>query len=335
MTTKAAPARVDDREADDAQGWQFNSSLVLTMLLLPVVVLQGPIRRALAAPVMQSWMTVFVAVVVQALPFLVLGVLLSAIIAVFVPPSFFARALPRRPALAVPVAGMAGAVLPGCECASVPVAGALVRRGVTPAAALTFLLSAPAINPIVLTATAVAFPGNPRMVLARFVASLLVACAMGWLWQRLGRADWLRPPTHPSLEGLGKGAAFWGSIRHDVMHAGGFLVVGAMAAATLKTVVPAGWLHTAANNPLVSILALAALAVVLSICSEADAFVAASLSQFSLTARLAFLVVGPMIDLKLFAMQAATFGRGFALRFAPATFTLAVLVSALVGAVLL
>jgi uncharacterized membrane protein YraQ (UPF0718 family) len=85
----------------------------------------------------------------------------------------------------------------------------------------------------------------------------------------------------------------------------------------------------------VSVLALAVLAVLLSICSEADAFVAASLSQFSLTARLAFLVVGPMIDLKLFAMQAGTFGRGFALRFAPATFALAVLVSALVGAVLL
>jgi uncharacterized membrane protein YraQ (UPF0718 family) len=335
ITTKAAPTRVDDREADDPQGWQLNSSLVLTMLLLLGVALQGPIRRALSAPVMQSWMTVFVAVVVQALPFLVLGVLLSAIIAVFVPPSFFARVLPRQPSLAVPVAGMAGAVLPGCECASVPVAGALVRRGVTPAAALAFLLSAPAINPIVLAATAVAFPGNPQMVLARFVASLLVACGMGWLWQRLGRTDWLRPPAHPSFDGLSKGAAFWGSVRHDVMHAGGFLVVGAMAAATLKTVVPAGWLHTVATNPLVSILALAFLAVVLSICSEADAFVAASLSQFSLTARLAFLVVGPMIDLKLFAMQAATFGRGFALRFAPATFTLAVLVSALVGAVLL
>ncbi|MFF4233685.1 permease [Streptomyces sp. NPDC001820] len=334
-TTKAAPARAERRDADDPQGWQFNSSLVLTMVLLVVVALQGPIRSALSAPVTQSWMTVFVAVFVQALPFLVLGVLLSAIIAVFVPPSFFARALPRKPALAVPVAGMAGAVLPGCECASVPVAGALVRRGVTPAAALAFLLSAPAINPIVLTATAVAFPRHPQMVLARFVASLLVACAMGWLWQRLGRADWLRPPDRPSSDNLGKGAAFWGSVRHDVMHAGGFLVVGAMAAATLKAVVPADWLHAAADNPAVSILALAILAVLLSICSEADAFVAASLSQFSLTARLAFLVVGPMIDLKLFAMQAATFGRGFALRFAPATFTLAVLISALVGVVLL
>jgi len=327
---KNAPEAKNGPETKDSR-----SSLVLTMLLLLLVLLQGPIRGALSAPVMQSWMTVFVAVLVQALPFLVLGVLLSAAIAVFVPPSFFARALPKRPALAVPVAGMAGAVLPGCECASVPVAGALVRRGVTPAAALAFLLSAPAINPIVLTATAVAFPRNPEMVLARFVASLLVACVMGWLWQRVGRTDWLRPPERPHYEGQSKGAAFWGSVRHDVMHAGGFLVVGAMAAATLKAVAPASWLRTAADNPVVAILALAILAVLLSICSEADAFVAASLTQFSLTAKLAFLVVGPMIDLKLFAMQAGTFGRGFALRFAPATFCLAIAGAVLTGAVLL
>ncbi|MFJ3420744.1 permease [Streptomyces sp. NPDC086082] len=337
-TKPTAPAK-ESQGADPAKaskdGWQLNSPLVLTMVLLLVVLAQGPIRQALSAPVMQSWMTVFVAVVVQALPFLVLGVLLSAGIAVFVPATFFARALPKNPALAVPIAGMAGAILPGCECASVPVAGALVRRGVTPAAAIAFLLSAPAINPIVLTATAVAFPRNPEMVLARFVGSLLVACVMGWLWTRLGRTDWLRLPAHEPHEGETKGAAFWGSVRHDVMQAGGFLVLGAMSAATLKAVAPASWLRTAADNPVVAILALSVLAVLLSICSEADAFVAASLTQFSLTAKLAFLVVGPMIDLKLFAMQAGTFGRGFALRFAPATFVLAITGAVVTGAVLL
>ncbi|MEV0172679.1 permease [Streptomyces sp. NPDC050803] len=330
-TTRTRPSPDTDQEG----GRRLDSPLLLTMVLLLAVLLQNPLRGALSAPVMQNWMTVFVAVMIQALPFLVLGVLLSAAIAVFVPPSFFARALPARPALAVPVAGAAGAVLPGCECASVPVAGALVRRGVTPAAALAFLLSAPAINPIVLTATAVAFPGNPEMVLARLVASLLVACAMGWLWLRLGRADWLRPPARSSYDGQGRGAAFWGSVRHDVMHAGGFLVVGAMAAATLKAAAPESWLRELAGNPVLAVLALAVLAVLLSICSEADAFVAASLTHFSLTARLTFLVVGPMIDLKLFAMQAGTFGRAFALRFAPTTFAVAVLVSAATGAVLL
>ena len=143
-------------------------------------------------PAVQAWSTVFVAVCLQALPFLVVGVLLSAAISTFVPASFFARALPARPAAAVPVAGLAGAVLPGCECASVPVAGSLIRRGVAPAAALAFLLSAPAINPVVLVATAVAFPGQPAMVLARFLASALVALVVGWLWASFGRAGWLR-----------------------------------------------------------------------------------------------------------------------------------------------
>jgi uncharacterized protein len=110
--------------------------------------------------------------------------------------------------------------------------------------------------------------------------------------------------------------------------------VGAMAAATINVVVPQKWLQMLGHNPVLGVLALAVLAVVLSICSEADAFVAASLRDFSLTARLVFLVVGPMIDLKLFAMQTGVFGRRFATRFAPATFVLAILVGTLVGTVL-
>nr|WP_089009927.1 permease [Micromonospora viridifaciens] len=307
---------------------------VLCVLLILVAVLQRQIGGLFTDPRLQTWMTVFVSVMVQAVPFLVFGVVLSAVIAVFVPRSFWARALPRHPALAVPVAGMAGVVLPGCECGSVPIAGSLIRRGVTPAAALAFLLASPAINPIVLTATAVAFPRNPEMVAARGGASLFVALLMGWLWLRLGRAEWIRLPHRPHLDGLPRMEAFWAACRHDVIHAGGFLVVGAMAAATINVVVPQQFLQDLAARPVLSVLALAALAVVLSICSEADAFVAASLSQFSLTARLAFLVVGPMVDLKLVSMQAGMFGRRFAARFAPATFALAVLVAAAVGTVI-
>ncbi|WP_406046303.1 permease [Micromonospora sp. NBC_00898] len=310
------------------------STEVLCVVIILVGVLHRQVGALVADPRLQTWLTVFVSVMVQATPFLVFGVVLSAVIAVFVPRSFWARALPRHPALAVPVAGVAGVVLPGCECGSVPIAGSLIRRGVTPAAALAFLLAAPAINPIVLTATAVAFPRNPEMVVARGGASLVVAVLMGWLWLRLGRAEWIRLPHRAHLDGLPRMAAFWTACRQDVIHAGGFLVVGAMAAATINVAVPQQLLHDLAARPVLSVLALAALAVLLSICSEADAFVAASLSQFSLTARLAFLVVGPMVDLKLVSMQAGIFGRRFAVRFAPATFALAVLVAAAVGAVI-
>lgn len=316
-------------------GGRVGSVEVLAALLILLVIFRTPLAEAISGPRMQTWTTVFVSVMVQAVPFLVFGVALSAVIAVFVPRSFWARALPRHPALAVPVASAAGVVLPGCECGSVPIAGSLMRRGVTPAAALAFLLAAPAINPIVLAATAVAFPNNPEMVVGRGVASLVVAMIMGWLWLRLGRAEWIRLPHRPDLDDLSRARAFWSAVRHDIVHAGGFLVLGAMAAASINVLVPERWLQTLADNPVLSVLALAVLAVLLSICSEADAFVAASLSQFSLTARLAFLVVGPMVDLKLISMQAGVFGRRFAFRFAPATFAVAVTVAVGVGAVIL
>ncbi|MDI6102565.1 permease [Actinoplanes sp. NEAU-A12] len=307
---------------------------ILAVLLVLLVIFRERVSGLVSGAAFQTWTTVFVSVLVQAVPFLVFGVLLSAVIAVFVPRSFWARALPKHPALAVPAASVAGVVLPGCECGAVPIAGSLIRRGVTPAAALAFLLAAPAINPIVLTATAVAFPGDPEMVLARGLASLVVAMVMGWLWLRLGKSEWIRLP-HRSSDGVSKGEAFWSACRHDVVHAGGFLVVGAAAAATINVVVPEAWLQTLAADPVLSVLALAVLAVLLSICSEADAFVAASLSQFSLTSRLVFLVVGPMVDLKLISMQAGVFGRRFAVRFAPATFVIAVLTAVGAGAVFL
>ena len=233
--------------------------------------------------------------------------------------------------LAVPVAGAAGFVLPGCECASVPVAGSLMARGVAPAAALAFLLSAPAINPIVLVSTFVAFPGNPQMMVARLIASLATSIIMGWLWLRFGKAEWIRIPRRDHLVGDSNWHTFRLTAAHDFLHAGGFLVIGGLTAAVINVVIPQEWLANVAANPLLAIVGLALLAVILSICSEADAFVAASLTQFSLTARLAFLVVGPMIDLKLISMQSGIFGRKFAVRFAPTTFVVAVLLSILVG----
>lgn len=308
-----------------------------TFGLLAALLVAGRLWAAprIGARALDAWTTIFVAICVQALPFLVFGVTLSAAITAFVPASFWNRVLPRRPGAAVPVAGAMGAVLPGCECASVPVAGGLMARGVAPAAALTFLLAAPAINPIVLVATAVAFPDNPEMIVGRFGASLLVAVLAGWAWLLFGKGEWLKIPPRPSAAGAARWDAFRQAMRHDIMHAGGFLVVGGVAAATINVVVPPGWVSGIAQIPWVSVLTLAFLAVLMSICSEADAFVAASLSQFSPTAKLAFLVVGPMVDLKLIALQAGFFGRRFAVRFIPLTFTLAVVVSAVVGGILL
>jgi uncharacterized protein len=303
----------------------------VALVVAAAAALRPLLTRLLDRPEIAHWATVFVAIAVQAMPFLVLGVVISAAVAALVPAGFLPRALPRRPEVAVPVAAAAGAVLPGCECGSVPIAGRLVARGAPPAAALAFLLSAPAVNPVVLTATAVAFPGRPAVVVARLLASLLTATVVGLIWSRTGRDDLLdRVRRRPVAEGPPL-RVLLATAQHDLLQAGGFLIVGAAAAATLQTVVPRGVLDAVAGSGPLALLAMAGLAVVMAICSEADAFVAASLTQFSLGARLAFMVVGPMVDVKLVALQAGTFGRRFALRFAPLTLLVAVLASALVG----
>jgi uncharacterized membrane protein YraQ (UPF0718 family) len=182
---------------------------VLAVLLLVAVLSRGWLLGASGSPRAQAWLTVFVSIVVQAAPFVVLGTLVSASIAVLVPAGFFARVLPARGALAVPVAGAAGMLLPGRERGPVPVAGALMRRGVTPGAALAFLLAAPAINPVVLVATSVAFPGQPEMVLGRLVASLAAAVVMGWVWLRVGRGPGPGCLSARSWPGSGKARRCW------------------------------------------------------------------------------------------------------------------------------
>ncbi|WP_253769746.1 permease [Goodfellowiella coeruleoviolacea] len=318
--------------------WRITSLEVLCAVLLLALVLQGWLVRVLDVPGLRTGATVFVAVCVQAMPFLVFGVLISGAIAAFVPASALRRVLPGRTALAVPVAGIAGVALPGCECASVPVARRLMQQGVAPAVALAFLLAAPAVNPVVLVATAVAFPGEPGMVLARFLGSLLTAVVMGWLWTRLGRAEWIAERALrrlPDGDGTPRWLVFAETARHDLVEAGGFLVLGGLTSAALNVLVPGELLASLGGQLVLGVLVMALLAVVLALCSEADAFVAASLSALPLLPRLVFLVVGPAVDVKLIALQAGTFGRAFAARFAPATFVVAVCCALVSGVLVL
>lgn len=316
-----------------ADGRSFGPWLLVVPLLVALA-LRGRVGWFSDEEV-RLWATLFVSVCVQALPFLVLGVVVSGMIAAFVSPDFVQRIVPKRPVLAVPSAGLAGMALPGCECGSVPIAGRLVSAGTPPAAALTFLLAAPAINPVVLVSTAVAFPNDGMLVFARFLASFLAAIAVGSWWAKRSEGALLKSKQHDHPTEAGRWQRFVDVASRDLVHAGGYLVVGAMAAATLQLIVPRTILDAVADNELYSILMFAGLAVLLSICSEADAFVAAGLPQFSLTSRLVFLVVGPVIDLKLVAMHTGVFGKKFTMIFAPVTLVVAVLSAVLVGQVLL
>lgn len=287
-------------------------------------------------PAVASAGTVFCGVFIQAVPFLVLGVVISGLIATFVSAERLARWLPRRTGAAVLAAAVGGAALPGCECGSVPVARRIFGDGALGAAALTFMLAAPAVNPVVLVATAVAFPGQPQMVGARCAASLLTAVIVGIGWSKWGRLEWITrrlPSTHDHAQP--RWVTFREAARHDFLQAAAYLVLGATTAAVLHVVVPPSVFEGLAGQPVLAVLAMALLAVVLALCSEADAFVASSLTMLPLLPRLVFLVVGPVVDVKLVAMHAGMFGRAFAARFGPAVFLIATLTATVVGVLVL
>lgn len=272
-----------------------------------------------------AWLLIATGIWLQALPFLLLGTAMSAALNSFLTVGALRRFIPRRGWLAVPLGGLAGMLLPACECASVPTIRSLIRAGVPTPAALTFMAASPGINPVVLASTAVAYIAMPQMVLARFLGGFVAAILLGLMWRHLGtplrgqghlerdahdHCDQQPPPGQP------KWRRFRRELVADFTEAAGYLVVGAAVAATIKTVIPTTWLDALTGNLLWAILALMLLAIVVALCSEADAFMAVSLTAFPPIAQLAFLVVGPIVDAKLMAMQGGAFGTRFMVRYA-------------------
>jgi uncharacterized membrane protein YraQ (UPF0718 family) len=277
----------------------------------------------------QTFLVIATSIVVEALPFVLLGALVSALLEVFVPDRAFAAVakLPLR--LQVPGAALAGFAMPVCECGSVPVARRLIMRGVHPSAGIAFMLASPIINPIVLLSTAVAYQGQAalEMTAGRALLGITVALTAAAVIGRTGAATLLRPRTTERAgddhhHHGGRLRAVADHLTTDLLFMGRFVIAGAALAAAMQTVVPQSLFTGVLTTPLVGAVLLMTLGFILSLCSEADAFVAVSFIQFPLGPQLAFLVFGPILDIKLALLYGATFGRGFILRLLLVTFPL-------------
>jgi uncharacterized membrane protein YraQ (UPF0718 family) len=289
--------------------WQSGGP-VLVALIVAAVALR--LLQETGIPPLQTFLLVFTSLLIEAFPFILLGAVVSAAIEVFVPARWFARMARLPRVVQMPAAGFGGFAFPVCECGSIPVARRLLKKGMTPAAAITFMLAAPVLNPVVLVATAVAYAGRGiavPMVLGRAALALVAALAVGWVVSHRSRDEILRSPAEKEVElpHERRGRAFFTHLASDFLYLGRFLVIGAAAAGILQTFVPQSVIGAVADAPVVSIAAMMGLAAVLSLCSESDAFVAASFVQFGPSAQLAFLVFGPMVDAKLLALYAGTF----------------------------
>jgi uncharacterized protein len=249
---------------------------------------------------------VFVSIVLQSQPFVLLGVFASALVQRYLSAERLARWLPRGRLSVVLLASGFGFVAPVCDCGVIPLARRLGAKGLPLYAATTFILAAPVVNPIVLGSTAVAFQGDWTIVGLRMAMSLSVAVTVGLL------AATLMPDAPPlSVPGAALAAASRkdrrrGALADVVEHAAAeyvdislFIVLGALFTAVTQTFVPRGDLVTLGSSRIGSVAALMPLATLLSICSEADAFVArAFAATFSIGALLAFMTIGQIVDLR-------------------------------------
>lgn len=299
-----------------------SKALSLVGAVLVLLVLLGRLAGASDVAAVETFVLILTSIVVEALPFVLLGAAVSAAIEVFVRDSTFER-LARLPVpLQLPGAALGGLAFPVCECGSVPVARRLISRGLHPSAGLAFMLAAPIINPIVLLSTVVAYRGRgiaAEMVVGRASLGLLLAMVAGWALGSQGAKGLLRSRDEDDdhdhdRETGGRGRAFVEHLASDFFFMGRFIVIGGALAAALQTLIPQDIVAGVATTPVIGSLALMGIAFVLSLCSEADAFVAVSFTQFPLGSQLAFLVFGPVVDAKLSFLYGATFRRRFVVR---------------------
>lgn len=263
---------------------------------------------------LQDFITLSSSVIIESFPFVVLGILLSVLVQVWLPAGAMRAWLPKNNVLRRFYISFLGVLLPVCECGNLPVARGLIAQGFTVAESVTFLLAAPILNPVTLITTHQAFPSDPHILIARAVGALLIANIIGWLFSKDSKAsnvlnakflatckiqeDHNHSKIKHSLELFTQEAT-------NIMPA---LFVGGMVAGAIQVLVPRSALLSLGVNPIISILAMMALAFIVSICSNVDAFFALAFSTtFTAGAIVSFLVFGPMIDIKMLALMRTTY----------------------------
>jgi uncharacterized protein len=293
---------------------------------------------------------IFTSIIYEALPFVVLGVLLAGLLEEFVPQQLIARIIPRGKFLtvvAIGLGGFLGILFPMCECGIIPVMRRLLRKGIPLSVCVCYMLAGPIINVVVVASTMAAFSGQqlrlhsgrdiPLSVLfpimrvgLGFIVAFFTSLVVEWQFRKYGKsllsasvvkdtdigaavgddADSASAAKHSWGQSLGN---ICETAMHDFIDIMAFLVLGAFLASAGRLLVPLiGVEKIIADSPVVAILVMMGLAIIFCICSEADAFVAANIQPvglWPLSSKLAFLVLGPMLDFKLYMMYTRVFSQ--------------------------
>lgn len=303
-------------------------TLALALLALAMVfadVLIGGGGRVFVLQRLQTFVTIFLGIFIEAVPFLLAGSIVSGFIAVFVDQNMLDRYLPKRALPAALSGAFLGMVFPVCECGVVPVTRRLYEKGLPMSIGAAFLLAAPVVNPVVMVSTYAAFGWGP-VLFGRIGFSILVATVVGVIFHFARSQDMLLPEVNAAHVDACCAVPYAvdtpkppvGARVHQSLIAAGddfldmarYLIAGSMLAAAMQTMVPQSALLSIGQGPVVSVIAMQVLAFVLSVCSTVDAFVALAFAgTFTTGSIIAFLTFGPMVDIKSSLMFLGVFKR--------------------------
>lgn len=278
--------------------------------------------------------TIFLSILLQAFPFMLLGIVISSILHVFISGNFIVKVFPSRHGLGFLTAVFGGLVFPVCECASVPVLSGLVKKGVIMPIAVTFMLAAPILNPISIMATLYAFPESPMIAVYRIILGIVTAASIGILLLFYPKNEYLKEDiendNHCSCgcncedscsasHGSGQ-RSFIENLKEMFLHSGAeffnvgpYFILGALFTSLIRAGVPNNFfIKFNESNSLGGILIMMLFAFIFSACSTSDAFIARSFyGTFSLFSIMGFLVYGPMMDIKNIFMLLSIFKKRF------------------------
>ena len=260
---------------------------------------------------LQDWITLSLSVMIEALPFVMLGICIAIIVQVWLPAERLLTYLPQQPLLRRACLSLLGIALPVCECGNVPLARGLLAKGLTPSESLVFLLAAPILNPVTIITTQQAFAGDMTILWARVFGGFAIANLVGWVYARRPAEELLTNTFVASCQAdhvqQSKRVASLAIFRREVQAMLPALVVGAGLAGLVQVLVSREVLVSLGSQPVWSVIAMVALAFIVSICSN-DAFFALAFRQTFMTGALvSFLTFGPMIDIKVLSLLRTTY----------------------------
>lgn len=292
--------------------------------------------------------TIFLSILLEALPFIIVGAVISAIIQVFLTPEKINKIIPKNRGGAILTASLLGFIFPVCECAIIPITRSLIKKGMPLHAAISFMLAAPILNPIVLLSTYYAFRGYTVYLLLRAIMAFILATIIAYVIGITTKGDQLLNHHHDNHsthnthnhnthththdhKGCGCCSDFGHSRNklnkvdhvvevinhtgHEFFDVGKFLILGAFMSALIQVYVPRSLLLNIGSGNILSIIIMMVLAFILSLCSEADAFIARTfVGQFTTGSILGFILMGPMLDIKNTLMMMGTFKGKFVLK---------------------